>query len=58
MKLNNLIEKLHNLEAKQRLQICEKCNFLDLANYKCLECGCFMRLKVMMPTARCPKSKW
>lgn len=53
-----LIQALHTDKAKRRYEICLGCNRFSPINNKCLECGCFMRLKVMMPTAQCPKKLW
>jgi len=53
-----LLEALHNHTANQRLNTCKACEHLQKEKMRCEFCGCFMRLKVMMPTAKCPKNKW
>lgn len=59
MKLIDVIQNtLHTDKAKRRYEMCLSCNHFSLIDKKCLECGCFMQLKVMMPTAQCPKRKW
>lgn len=34
------------------------CPFYKAASAQCSACGCFMRVKVLLPGARCPKGKW
>jgi hypothetical protein len=53
-----LIQTLHTENAKRRYNVCVKCDRFDINAHKCLECGCFMPVKVMMPTAQCPKQLW
>lgn len=46
------------LEAKKRLDICSKCQFLDKNGGRCTECGCFVIIKVKMDFESCPLDKW
>ena len=41
----------------KRLDICNGCEFLTEKN-KCEKCGCFMKVKTRVATARCPIGKW
>ena len=43
-------------EAKKRWEICKPCPFL--VNTQCLECGCFMNIKVNFAASKCPIKKW
>ena len=44
-------------EIKQeRLDICMSCP--SWKNYRCMECGCQMRVKTTLTSSRCPKGKW
>ena len=46
--------------ASKRLEICLKCPKLgvSLLGGKCIECGCFLALKVIAKTSKCPLGKW
>ncbi len=37
---------------------CEKCEFLIKPTNNCKKCGCFMKVKTRVATARCPIGKW
>ena len=39
-----------------RWTICKRCPRLQ--NDRCLECGCFMKVKVAFQTSVCPLGKW
>lgn len=41
---------------EQRWSTCESCPRLQ--NDRCLECGCFMKVKVAFVTSKCPLEKW
>ena len=42
--------------AKNRLAICEKCEFY--VNTRCTKCGCYMAVKTHVKAANCPVGKW
>lgn len=42
--------------AKERLAICEKCEFY--INNRCSKCGCYMAVKTHLKAANCPIGKW
>lgn len=44
--------------GKQRLEICKSCESYNAAFRMCNECHCLMPVKVILPFASCPKSKW
>jgi hypothetical protein len=51
----------HNLSNElraERLTVCAGCEQLRRPIYQCKLCGCFMRLKVLVPAAKCPAGKW
>ena len=41
---------------KMRWDLCLGCEFLK--DNKCLECGCFMKVKHKLAMAKCPIDKW
>ena len=43
-------------QAKQRLTICEGCEFYT--NTRCTKCGCYMAVKTHLKAANCPVGKW
>ena len=40
-----------------RWDLCSSCEFLTDTN-KCVQCGCFMKVKHRLAQARCPIGKW
>ena len=49
---------LQKAEAQARYDICKACEFFKPALTQCKECGCFMKMKVKLEKAQCPKGKW
>ena len=45
-------DEVHN----NRWTVCQSCPRLQ--NDRCLECGCFMKVKVAFNTSVCPLDKW
>lgn len=43
---------------KNRIDICNSCEFLFKPTNQCKKCGCFMHLKVKIEKATCPLGKW
>ena len=43
--------------AMYRINICSQCEFLK-KHTRCEKCGCFMKVKTRLATARCPIGKW
>jgi hypothetical protein len=41
-----------------RLSVCRGCERFEPKLERCLECGCFMKLKVTLEDASCPIGKW
>ena len=44
--------------AKERAEICHDCDRLYKKSWTYKECGCFMKIKVMIPFVECPLGKW
>jgi len=44
--------------ATDRLKTCYSCEFFSKETKTCDKCGCFMLLKVKVPSAECPVHKW
>ena len=42
----------------KRLSMCYDCEHFISATNQCKECGCFMKVKTKLATARCPIGKW
>lgn len=47
-----------DMEKEKRASICDTCPLLDRENYKCTECGCYLKFKISWETSSCPKGKW
>lgn len=45
-------------EKERRAEICSTCPSLRKEEYRCGECGCFLRWKIPMETSTCPLGKW
>jgi hypothetical protein len=45
-------------KAKERLDICNGCEYLRPFIKQCACCGCFVAAKVRMEYSQCPKEKW
>lgn len=43
---------------RQRLEICDGCEFLIRDSMRCGACGCFLNAKAKWRTSSCPKNKW
>lgn len=41
---------------EERWSTCQSCP--KLQNDRCVECGCFMKVKVAFVTSKCPIGKW
>lgn len=46
--------------AATRLTICESCpsGVFDKENKKCRQCGCFMDMKTLLESSKCPLGHW
>ena len=42
----------------KRMDICNGCEFLFKPTGSCKKCGCFVKAKTRVATARCPIGKW
>ena len=42
--------------TQQRLGVCQACEFFQ--NDRCTKCGCYMKAKASMVTAKCPLDRW
>jgi len=44
--------------SQERLAICAGCPFLFTPTMTCKRCGCFLRIKTLIPNQTCPEGKW
>lgn len=44
--------------AKQRAEICSKCEWFDPVEYRCKNCGCFLGPKIRVSIESCPIGAW
>jgi hypothetical protein len=56
--LNRKVGRVSEEIADNRYLLCKGCDRLAPITNHCLECGCFMKLKVTLPNASCPLGKW
>jgi hypothetical protein len=43
---------------ESRLLVCNSCDSFNKRLAKCKKCGCFMKLKSTLQSAKCPLGKW
>jgi len=55
--LDTVFTRRNNI-SKERLQICNDCEFYNKDNSKCKKCGCFMNYKTLIMSSSCPLNKW
>lgn len=58
----NILEEvkkyINNPQSLERLGHCSQCPSFNKDTFICNECGCLMRLKVLIPISKCPLGKW
>ena len=57
-KAHSLIELVDAEEQQRRYSICENCPHLTKHTFQCEHCGCFMKVKTKLTSAKCPIGKW
>lgn len=45
-------------QAAERMAICKSCPYLDQESVRCTKCGCNMKYKTKIKSAKCPIGKW
>ena len=45
-------------DAKERINICRKCEHVNPILLQCKQCGCFLIVKTKMKSQDCPLNKW
>jgi uncharacterized paraquat-inducible protein A len=45
-------------EIKQRLEICNSCEFFQAPSQRCKKCGCYLKWKTAWRSQKCPVGKW
>jgi hypothetical protein len=57
--LADLITKfVQHPQARERFEICTKCEKFNPHTDKCGVCGCLMTIKTFIPIFHCPENKW
>ena len=44
--------------ARERLKVCDQCEYFARLSRQCRLCGCFMDVKTKLAEAECPMQKW
>ena len=58
-KLYDLLPKKERADEglmQDRISVCKECERREMST--CLECGCYIEIRVMKKASRCPKRKW
>lgn len=56
--LNGEEVKASDEEQNKRLEVCSGCPHFIKDDKRCNECGCFMKIKSHLKSAKCPLGKW
>ena len=56
--LNVVLEYLQYPKSLERLGVCSTCPKFVKDSLTCIECGCNMKAKVLIPLMTCPLKKW
>jgi hypothetical protein len=56
--MNQLAEYIQYPKSLERLGVCSSCPSLIKETLTCQQCGCNMKLKVLVPLTTCPLGKW
>jgi len=56
--INYLADYLQYPKSLERIGVCSTCSSFIKETIQCSECGCLMKAKVLIPTAKCPQNKW
>lgn len=56
--VNTAIPTVTEENRNKRFEICKACpEFMELTS-QCKKCGCFMKVKTALESAKCPMGKW
>jgi len=50
--------KVDDAVYEQRLDVCKSCNFYDVEQNRCMQCGCWLKYKARYSAGQCPIGKW
>ena len=50
--------KVDDAVYEQRLDVCKSCNFYDVEQNRCMQCGCWLNYKARYSAGQCPIGKW
>ena len=56
--LDQLTDYLQYPKSLERLGICTGCDEFEKEKLICNQCGCDMKIKVLVPLMKCPLGKW
>ena len=56
--LNPRTRRVSDEDAEARFSICQACPELIKLTSQCKKCGCFMKAKTTLESAKCPLGKW
>ena len=56
--MNQIADYIQYPKSLERLGVCSGCPSLIKDTLTCQQCGCNMKLKVLVPLMKCPLGKW
>ena len=45
-------------EYEERKSICYACPFFNMAQMRCMDCGCYIKVKARLKVEECPQGYW
>ena len=51
-------KKVSQAEYEERKSICHACPFFNMAQMRCMDCGCYIKVKARLKVEECPQGYW
>ncbi len=56
--INQILDYIKYPQSLERLGTCSLCENFNKETLICSQCGCNMRVKVLIPVIKCPIGRW
>lgn len=56
--ISNGLTNVSKEKKQERLSICHSCEFYNSTLSQCKQCGCFLEIKTLWASEKCPIDKW
>lgn len=51
-----MVDRANEETYEMRLSVCKSCDLLNAGT--CFACGCYVELRAVVKTSKCPRKKW